>query len=41
MYFNAAKFSKKLFSFIYFTVSAVSQWDKYEIVTETQSFKNT
>ncbi len=30
-----------MFSFIYFTVSVVSQQDKYEIVTETHPFKNT
>ncbi len=41
LYFNAAKFSIKLFYFIYFTVYVVSQRDKYEIVTETQPFKNT
>ncbi len=41
LYFNAAKFSIKLFYFIYFTVSFVSQWEKYEIVTETHPFKNT
>ncbi len=41
LYFNAAKFTIKLFYFIYFTVSFVSQWDKYEIVTEMQPFKNT
>ncbi len=35
LYFNAAKFSIKLFYFIYFTVSFVSQREKYEIVTET------
>ncbi len=29
-YFNAAKFSIKLFFFIYLTVSVVSQRDKYE-----------
>ncbi len=40
LYFNAEKFSIKLFYFIYFTVSLVSQRDKYEIVTETQPFKN-
>ncbi len=39
--FNAAKFSIKLFSFINVTVSVISQQDKYEIVTETQPFKNT
>ncbi len=38
LYFNAAKFSIKLFYFIYFTVSLFSKWDKYEIVTETQPF---
>ncbi len=36
--FNAAKFSN-FFSFINVTVYLVSQWDKYEIVT--QPFKNT
>ncbi len=40
LYFNAAKFSIKQFYFIYFTVSFVSRWDRYEIVTETQPFKN-
>ncbi len=40
-YFNAAKFSIKLFYFIYFTVSFVSQREKYEIVTEKHPFKNT
>ncbi len=40
LYFNADKFSIKLFYFIYFTVSFVSQWDKYEILTEMQPFKN-
>ncbi len=40
LYFNAAKFSIKLFYFIYFAVYFVSQWDKYEIVTEMQPFKN-
>ncbi len=34
LYFDAAKFSIKLFSFIYFTVSVVGQWNEYEIVTE-------
>ncbi len=37
----AAKFSIKMFYFIYFTVSFVSKRDKYEIVTETLPFKNT
>ncbi len=41
MDFNAAKFSIKLFYFIYLTFSFVSQRDEYEIVTETQPFKNT
>ncbi len=40
LYFNAAKFSIKLFYFVYVTVSFVSQRDKYEIVTQTQP-KNT
>ncbi len=40
LYFNAAKFSINLFYFMYFTVSFVSQRDEYEIVTETQPFKN-
>ncbi len=40
LYLNAAKFSIKLFYFIYFTDSFVSQRDKYEIVTETHPFKN-
>ncbi len=35
LYFDAAKFSIKPFSFIYFTDSAVRQRDAYEIVTET------
>ncbi len=39
--FNAAKFSIKLFYVIYLTVYFVSQRHKYEIVTETQPFKNT
>ncbi len=41
LYFNAAKFSIKLFYFIYLTVSFVSQRDEYEIVTETHPFTNT
>ncbi len=41
LYFNPAEFSIKLFYFIYFAVSLVSQWDKYEILTEIQPFKNT
>ncbi len=39
LYFNAGTFAIRLFYFIYFTVSLVSQRDKYEIVTETQLFK--
>ncbi len=34
LHFDAAKFSIKLFSLIYFTVSR--QWSEYEIVTEKQ-----
>ncbi len=40
LYFNAAKFSIKLFYFIYLTVYVVSQQDIYEIMTETCPFKN-
>ncbi len=40
LYFNAAKFSIKLFYVIYLTVYVVSQRDEYEIVTETHPFKN-
>ncbi len=39
--FNAAKFSIKLFSFIYLTVSVVRQRNEYEIVYETQAIKTT
>ncbi len=39
LYFDAAKFSIKQFSLIYFTVSVVRQQDKYEIVIETQPIK--
>ncbi len=35
LYFDAAKFSIKLFSLVYFTVSVVRQRNEYEIVTET------
>ncbi len=38
-YFDAAKFSIKQFSFIYFSVSVVRQWDEYEIVNETRPIK--
>ncbi len=41
LYFNAAKFSIKLFYFIYLTVYVVSQRDEYEIMTETRPFKKT
>ncbi len=41
LYFDAAKFSIKLFSLIYFTVSVVRQQDEYEIVIETQPIKTT
>ncbi len=40
MYFDAAIFSIKLFSLVYFTVSVVRQWDEYEIVTETRPIKD-
>ncbi len=36
LYFDAAKFSIKLFSLVYFTVSVVRQQDEYETVTETR-----
>ncbi len=39
LYFNAAKFSVKLFSLIYFTVSVVKQRNEYEKVTVTQPIK--
>ncbi len=35
LYFDEAKFSIKLFSLVYFTVSVVRQRNEYEIVTET------
>ncbi len=41
LYFDAAKFSIKLFSLVYFSVSVVRQRDEYEIVTETRSIKTT
>ncbi len=40
-YFDGAKFSIKLFSFIYFIVSVVRQWDEYEIMTDTWPIKTT
>ncbi len=39
LYSDAAKFSIKLFSFIYFTVSVVRQRDEYKIVIETWPIK--
>ncbi len=39
LYFGAAKFSVKLFSLIYFTVSVVKQRNEYEKVTVTQPIK--
>ncbi len=39
LYFDAAKFSIKQFSLVYFTVSVVRQLDEYEIVTETRPIK--
>ncbi len=39
LYFDEAKFSIKLFSLVYFTISVVRQRDEYEIVTETRSIK--
>ncbi len=35
LYFDAAKFLIKLFSFIYFPVSVVRQQNEYEMVTKT------
>ncbi len=39
VYFDSAKFSIKLFLFIYFTVAVVRQWDEYEIEIETRPIK--
>ncbi len=39
LYFDEAKFSIKLFSLVYFTVSVVRQRNEYEIVTETRPIK--
>ncbi len=39
LYFDAAKFSIKLFSLAYFTVSVVRQRNEYEIVTEKRPIK--
>ncbi len=39
LYFDEAKYSIKLFSLVYFTVSVVRQWNEYEIVTETRPIK--
>ncbi len=41
LYFDEAKFSIKLFSLVYFTVSVVRQRNEYEIVTETLPIKTT
>ncbi len=41
LYFDAGKFSIKLFSFIYFNVSVVRQWIEYEKVIETRLIKTT
>ncbi len=41
LYFDAAKFSVKLFSLVYLTVSVVREWNEYEIVTETRPIKTT
>ncbi len=41
LYFDAAKFSIKLFSLIYFTVSIVRQRNEYEIATETWPINTT
>ncbi len=37
LYFNAARFSIELFSFICFTVSVVRKRDEYEILSEMLS----
>ncbi len=39
LYFDAAKFSIKQFSFIYLTVSVFRQLNEYEKVIETRSIK--
>ncbi len=41
LYFDAAKFSIKPFSFIYFTVSVVRQRNEYVKVIETRPIKTT
>ncbi len=41
LYFDAAKFSIKQFSIIYFTVSVVRQRKEYEKVIETRPIKTT
>ncbi len=42
LYFDAAKFSIKLFSFVYILLFyVVRQWNEYEIVTETRAIKTT
>ncbi len=39
LYIDAAKFSIKQFSFVYFTVSVVRQWNENEIVTVGRPIK--
>ncbi len=39
LYFDEAKFSIKLFSLVYFTVSVVTKQNEYETVTETRPIK--
>ncbi len=41
LYFDAAKFSMKRFSLIYFSFSVVRQWNEYEMVIETRPIKTT
>ncbi len=41
LYFDADKFSIKLFSLVYFSVSIVRQRNEYEIVIETRPIKTT
>ncbi len=39
LYFDADKFSVKLFALIYLNVSVVRQWNEYEKVIETRAIK--
>ncbi len=41
LYFDAVKFSIKLFSFIYFNVYVVRQQNEYEKVIDTRPIKTT